>query len=43
MSFAGFGLIGGLPGWALHGHPALAALTLGLIIVGGGLVWWKWR
>jgi hypothetical protein len=39
--FLGFGIIGGLLGWALHGHPTLAALTLGLVIVGDGLVWWK--
>jgi hypothetical protein len=42
MCFGGFGLLGGLLAWALHGHPVLAAVTLGLVVVGGGLAWWRW-
>jgi hypothetical protein len=40
--FFGFAVIGGLLGWALHGHPVLAAVTLVLVIVDGALLWWRW-
>jgi hypothetical protein len=41
MSFGGFGLLGGLLGWALHGHPVLAAVTLGLVVAGRAATrWW---
>ena len=43
VCFLGFGVIGGLLGWVLHGHPVLAAVTLGLVVVGGALAWWKWH
>ena len=41
--FVGFGAIGGLMGWALHGHPVLAAVTLALVLVAAVLVWLRWR
>jgi hypothetical protein len=41
MCFGGFGFVGGLLGWALRGHPVVAAVALALVIVVGALAWWK--
>jgi hypothetical protein len=41
--FLGFGLLGGLLGWALHWSPVLAAVTLGLVIMGGAATRWCQR
>jgi hypothetical protein len=38
----GFGAIGGLLAWVLRDHPTLELVTLGLVVLGGGLAWWKW-
>jgi hypothetical protein len=42
MCFGGSGAIGWLLGLALSGRPVLAALTLGLVVVGAALLLWKW-
>jgi hypothetical protein len=42
MCFGGFGFAGGLLAWALRDNPTLELVTLGLVIVGAVLAWWKW-